>query len=111
MIKLSNSGAYLINGTEVIEAGNEELVKSKLGNKYLTKEEASKNTIAYGILKDHVYLVYHNDEKLDVINKIKKLNPNLEDKYFVMIDDTVEVLNHIMDNSNFSTVHISSFLQ
>ena len=53
MIKLSNSGAYLVNGTEVIEAGNEELVKSKLGNKYLTKEKASKNTIAYGILKDH----------------------------------------------------------
>ena len=45
------------------------------------------------------------------MNKIKELNPNLEDKYFVMIDDTVEVLNHIMDNSNFSTVHISSFLQ
>ena len=46
-----------------------------------------------------------------VVERIKKLNPNLEDKYFVMIDDTVEVLNHIMDNSNFSTVHISSFLQ
>ena len=49
MIKLSNSGAYLVHGTEVIEAGNEELVKSKLGNKFLTKEEASKNTIAYGV--------------------------------------------------------------
>ena len=28
MIKLSNGGAYLINGTEVIEDGNEELLKS-----------------------------------------------------------------------------------
>lgn len=53
MIKLSNGGAYLINGTEVIEDGNEELLKSKLGSKYLSKEEAGKNTIAYGILKDH----------------------------------------------------------
>ena len=46
MIKLSNGGAYLINGTEVIEDGNEELLKSKLGSKYLSKEEAGKNTIA-----------------------------------------------------------------
>ena len=53
MIKLSNGGAYLINGTEVIEEGNEELLKSKLGDKYLSKEEAGKNTIAYGILKEH----------------------------------------------------------
>ena len=53
MIKLSKGGAYLINGTEVIEDGNEELLKSKLGSKYLSKEEAGKNTIAYGILKDH----------------------------------------------------------
>ena len=40
MIKLSNGGAYLINGTEVIEDGNEELLKCKLGSKYLSKEEA-----------------------------------------------------------------------
>lgn len=53
MIKLSNGGAYLINGTEVIEEANEELLKSKLGDKYLTKEEAAKNTMAYNILKEH----------------------------------------------------------
>lgn len=53
MITLSKSGAYLINGTEVVEDANEELLKSKLGDKYLTKEEAAKNTMAYNILKDH----------------------------------------------------------
>ena len=53
MIKLSKGGAYLLNGTEVIEDGNEELLKSKLGDKYLSKEEAGKNTIAYNILKEH----------------------------------------------------------
>ena len=36
MIKLSNGGAYLIKGTEVIEEGSEELLKSKLGDKYLS---------------------------------------------------------------------------
>lgn len=55
MVTLSKGGAYLINGTEVIEtsAGAEEAVKAKLGNKYITKEEASKNTIAYSILESH----------------------------------------------------------
>ncbi|MFQ9516330.1 MAG: hydratase [Eubacterium sp.] len=53
MIKLSKGGAYLINGIEVIEEANEELLKNKLGDKYLTKEEAAKNTMAYNILKDH----------------------------------------------------------
>ena len=53
MIKLSKGGAYLIHGTEVIEEANEELLKSKLGDKYLSKEEAAKNTMAYNILKEH----------------------------------------------------------
>ncbi len=53
MITLSKGGAYLVNGTEVIEDANEELLRSKLGDKYLTKEEAAKNTMAYNILKAH----------------------------------------------------------
>ena len=41
MITLSKGGAYLIGGTEVVEtgAGSEELLKNKLGDKYLTKED------------------------------------------------------------------------
>ena len=55
MITLSKGGAYLIGGTEVVEtgAGSEELLKNKLGDKYLTKEDAAKNTMAYGILNEH----------------------------------------------------------
>ena len=55
MITLSKGGAYLIDGTEVVEtgAGSEELLKNKLGDKYLTKEDAAKNTMAYGILNEH----------------------------------------------------------
>lgn len=55
MIKLSNAGAYLINGTEIIEDSNESLniLKSKLGENVPTKEEAAKNTIAYSILEAH----------------------------------------------------------
>ena len=55
MVTLSNNGAYLINGTEMVETGtdSEQLLKSKLGDKYISKEEAAKNTIAYGILEEH----------------------------------------------------------
>lgn len=65
----------------------------------------------YGILPEHVFLVYQNDDKLDVMKEIQLKYPDLEEKYFVMIDDTVDVLNHIMDYSSFSTVHISSFFE
>ncbi len=54
MIKLYEGGAYLVNGTEIIPDGNDALaaVKSKTG-KDVTKEAASKETIAYGILENH----------------------------------------------------------
>ena len=65
----------------------------------------------YGILRDHVFEVYKNEDKLEVLKKIKEKYSDLDDKYFVMIDDTIEVLNYIMENSDFSTVHVSSFLK
>ena len=54
MVKLYEDGVYLINGTGIIEDNAEaaEAVKSKTGLT-VTKEEASKGTIAYHILKEH----------------------------------------------------------
>ena len=54
MIELSKNGAYLLNGTEVVEDNQEAgaVLASKLSS-VPTKEEAKKGTIAYGILKDH----------------------------------------------------------
>lgn len=54
MIQLLNSGAYLLNGTEIVPDDAEALacVKAKTGVD-TTKEEAAKNTIAYGILESH----------------------------------------------------------
>lgn len=65
----------------------------------------------YHVLKDHVYEVYKNTDKLGVMKKVQEMYPELDSKYFVMIDDSVEVLTYIMSNSSFSTVHISSFLK
>ena len=76
MITLSKGGAYLIGGTEVVEtgAGSEELLKNKLGDKYLTKEDAAKNTMAYRILNEHNTSYYicwnHSDSKSFRIRKI-----------------------------------------
>lgn len=54
MIKLYEKGAYVINGTEVIDETtiSEELIGARTGIA-CSKEEASKNTLAYGILKEH----------------------------------------------------------
>ena len=54
MIQLMESGAYLLHGTEVIPEGAEAAVqiKSRTGQE-VSKAEAAKNTIAYGILQEH----------------------------------------------------------
>ncbi len=53
-MKLYETGAYLINGKDVVIDSPEaaEAVKSKTG-KAVSKKEAAENTIAYGILKEH----------------------------------------------------------
>ncbi len=46
MIQLYKNGAYLLNGTEILE-------EKKAGEAVLPKEEAAKNTLAYRILEKH----------------------------------------------------------
>ena len=62
------------------------------------------------IMPNHIFSVSNDNEKLNVMENIQQNYLDLDDKYFVMIDDTISVLNNIMDHSKFSTVHISSFL-
>ena len=54
MIKLYDNGVYLLNGTEIVEDGAQALDAdlAKTGRK-VTKEEAAKGTMAYGILEAH----------------------------------------------------------
>ena len=53
-MKLYETGAYLINGRDVVIDSPEAAlaVESKTG-KAVNKKEAAENTIAYGILKEH----------------------------------------------------------
>ncbi len=54
MIQLLEGGAYLLNGTELVADNSEAVaaIKAKTG-KDVVKEEAAKETIAYGILANH----------------------------------------------------------
>ena len=54
MVSLMETGAYLVNGTEIVAdtADAKAYIKSKTGLD-VVKEEALKNTIAYGILESH----------------------------------------------------------
>lgn len=66
MIRLSEGGAYLLNGNEVVEvnADSEALLKNKLGDKYISQQEAAKNTMAYSILQAHN--TSGNEDKLQI---------------------------------------------
>lgn len=54
MVQLYKNGAYLLNGSELIEDTQDaaKILASKMKN-VPSKEEAAKNTMAYGILKSH----------------------------------------------------------
>lgn len=53
-MELYKEGAYLLNGTEFIKDSKDaqDRIAQKTGN-FISKEEAKKQTIAYGILKEH----------------------------------------------------------
>ncbi len=64
----------------------------------------------YNIKKENVIYVNDNSEKTKEIIKIKRKYPNINDEHIIMIDDTTDILSDIMEKTNFSTAHISSFL-
>lgn len=54
MIQLTQGGAYLLNGTEIVSDGADAAaqIKNKTGRE-VSRSDAAKNTIAYGILEKH----------------------------------------------------------
>ena len=95
---LSNKDMNRIYVITTVGSNNEGEFKRDFVNKY------------YNILKENVYFVDKNRDKVQVLLKIKEKYPNIEDRKLVMIDDTVDILNDIMEKTNYSTAHISSFL-
>ena len=77
---------------------NEGELKKEFANKY------------YGILKENVYYVKNDKDKTEKLLDIKRKFPKLKDEKIIMVDDTMSILNDVMEKTNFSTAHISSFL-
>ena len=77
---------------------NEGEFKREFANKY------------YGIPRANVFYVSDDKDKGQMLLEIKRKFPHISDEKLIMIDDTVSILNDIMANTNFSTAHISSFL-
>ncbi len=86
-------------------------VATRVMNEEETNQKKAFLSKYYQINPQHVYGITKNAEKLTVIKNIQKNYPQLENYQFVMIDDTVEILDYIENNSSYSTVHISSFLK
>ena len=95
---LANKDMSRIYVITTVGNNNEGTFKKEFANKY------------YNIPKENVYYVENNSQKTETLIKIKQKYPELEDYKIVMIDDTVSILNDIMEKTNFSTVHNSSFL-
>ena len=53
MVKLYDTGAYLLNGDKIIADGNEAAAELKACGVSISKEDAAKNTMAYSILAGH----------------------------------------------------------
>ncbi len=64
----------------------------------------------YGILPENVYFVDRNNDKASKLVEIRKKHPEVDDRHIIMIDDTPDILTDIQLKTDFSTAHISSFL-
>lgn len=64
----------------------------------------------YNIKPSNMYFALEsNEEKLEILNKIKE-KTGIDEEYIILVDDNVAVLDYVYENSNFTTVHISYFL-
>ena len=75
--------------------------------------EAKKSFVLknYDIPEENIIFVESKKEKLSVLHKIHdEYFPDLDPKMVVMIEDTTATLTQIQENSEFSTMHVSSLL-
>ena len=65
----------------------------------------------YGINPEHVLFTHSNRKKLGAMRFLHdRFFQDLPDELMVMIEDSADVLTNIQDHSDYSTVHISYFL-
>ena len=97
----------------------QEFIKTKDTNKIYvvttvgnSNEEGFKKEFVekyYGIPRENLYGTSNDNEKIHKLIEIKNKYPELEDRKLIMIEDSVSILNEIMQKTGYSTAHISSF--
>ena len=85
-------------------------VITKISDKNESNHKIKYASKYYNIPEENIYFVREDLEKADRLLEIKKRNNSVADEKIIMIDDTVDILNDVMKRTNFSTAHISSFL-
>ena len=85
-------------------------VITKVYNEYEPIVKEPFLTKYYKIKKENIFYVTSNSDKVKALLSIKEKYPNLDDHKIAMIDDSTEVLSDIMSKTNFTTIHISSFI-
>ncbi|MCM1215942.1 MAG: hypothetical protein NC548_15655 [Lachnospiraceae bacterium] len=64
----------------------------------------------------NIFFVENPEDKLNILYNIYARHNYMQEKIYrdqsdiFMVDDSIEILNYIQENSSFSTLHISSFL-
>ena len=84
-------------------------VVTTVGNS--SEEEFKKEFVEkyYNIPRENLYGTATDSEKIQKLIEIKSKYPELKDHKLVMIEDSVSILNEIMEKTGFSTAHISTF--
>lgn len=66
----------------------------------------------YGIKPENVHCVWSNHEKLTFLKSLHELKyKQLPEHKIAIVEDNIEILGEIVNNSEFMTIHISSFLE
>lgn len=77
-------------------------------------EESAKMKFAmnhYNIPKENIFFVPDKTKKLDFLKYLhEEKYPELKESDIAMVEDTVKTLNQIFNNSDFMTVHVTSFM-
>lgn len=61
----------------------------------------------YGIPKNHIKFVRNKKDKIEFLRELSKITN--DEKKVAIVEDTVSTLNAIYEQSDFITVHVSSF--
>lgn len=64
----------------------------------------------FNIKEENIYYVQNNKDKLEVFKSIQKIT-GIEDELLVIIEDHPGVLNDVLENTNYSELHVSYFIE